>query len=79
MDSFRTDVELHIVGQSTNLAKTLVQVGQGPGDDASVTVVFSATRDGEGLSTASLPISKDSAIVTCQHTEHRYTTRLTQQ
>lgn len=53
----------------TNLAEMLVQVGQRSGDDSSVTVALSATRDGKCLSAAGLSIGKDCTIVPCQHTE----------
>lgn len=52
-----------------NLAEMLVQVRESSGDDSTVTVALSSTRDGERLSTASLSIGEDCTIVPCQHTE----------
>lgn len=59
------------------LLQLLKNVRQCPWDNASVTVALCATGDGEGLTTACLPICKDGAIVTSQGTTRRNDTLLT--
>lgn len=59
-----------------DLVEAFIQVGQGAGNDASVTVTLSPSCDGKGLPTARLAIGKNGTIKASQYTA-RHTRRNT--
>lgn len=56
---------------STHLAEVLVQVGESTGNDSTVRIALCSSSDGKGFPTSGLAISKDGAIVPCQHSVDR--------
>jgi len=56
-----------------NLFKVFKDIREHSRYDAAVSVSLRSTRDGERLSTASLAIGEDGAIIAIQHTENNYT------
>lgn len=56
-----------------DLAEAFIQVGKGAGNNASITVMLSASCDGKGLPTACLAIGKYGAIIASQNTAHTET------
>lgn len=51
-----------------DLAEAFIQVGQGAGNNASISVTLSPSCDGKGLPTARLAIGKYGAIIASQYT-----------